>query len=135
MAFPGGRREPSDASLLATAVRETREEVGLDLEASGTVLARLPDVQAVARGVRVGLVIAPFIIALNAEPALALNEEVAEAIWAPIGPLARGERAGSVPYKLEGNVLHLPCLHVGERVVWGLTYQMLQALFALLHAG
>src|SRR5215213_2159058 len=31
LALPGGRAEPSDENLLATAVRETFEEVGLDL--------------------------------------------------------------------------------------------------------
>ena len=31
IAFPGGRYEPQDADLLATAVRETREETGVDL--------------------------------------------------------------------------------------------------------
>jgi 8-oxo-dGTP pyrophosphatase MutT (NUDIX family) len=47
MAFPGGRREEGDATLLDTAIREAREEVGLDLRAHGTLLARLPDIQAV----------------------------------------------------------------------------------------
>jgi hypothetical protein len=31
--------------------------------------------------------------------------------------------------------MDLPCLLVGERIVWGLTYQMLQALFATLHSA
>ena len=34
IALPGGRREPGDADRLATAVRETREEVGVTLPAS-----------------------------------------------------------------------------------------------------
>ena len=35
MAFPGGRAEPGDADLRATAVRETREEIGMDLATDG----------------------------------------------------------------------------------------------------
>jgi hypothetical protein len=79
------------------------------------------------------LTIAPFVFVLgDAARALPLtpNDEVAEALWVPIGPLARGEGAGVYPYVLEGRQLELPCLRVGERVVWGLTYRMLQALFA-----
>ena len=33
IAFPGGREEPTDGELIQTAVRETREETGLDLAA------------------------------------------------------------------------------------------------------
>ncbi|MCC6552955.1 MAG: CoA pyrophosphatase [Polyangiaceae bacterium] len=135
MAFPGGRREPGDASLLATAIRETREEVGLDLAAHGDLVARLPDVPAIARGVHIGMMIAPFVFTLRGAPGLALNAEIAEALWAPVGPLARGEGAGTMPYSHEGQSLVLPCLNVRGRVVWGLTYRMLQTLFDALHEG
>jgi 8-oxo-dGTP pyrophosphatase MutT (NUDIX family) len=135
MAFPGGRRDEGDANLAATAIRETCEEVGLDLEAHGALLARLPDVPAIARSLRVGMVIAPFVFALRASPELTLNEEVAETLWTSVGPLARGDGAGTISYEREGATLQLPCLRVGERIVWGLTYQMLQALFAALHAA
>jgi hypothetical protein len=82
----------------------------------------------------VGLVIAPFVFALRASPELTPNHEVAETLWAPIGPLARGEGAATIPYQHEGATLQLPCLQVREHIVWGLTYHMLQALFAALHA-
>ncbi|WP_437874366.1 NUDIX hydrolase [Sorangium sp. So ce513] len=133
MALPGGRRDPTDGSLLDTAIRETREEVGIDLVAHGTLLARLPDLPAVAYGRRVGLVISPFVFALRSTPDLTLSQEVAEALWTPLGPLARGECASTYAYTHEGNVVHLPCLRVDERVVWGLTYRMLEQLFETLH--
>jgi 8-oxo-dGTP pyrophosphatase MutT (NUDIX family) len=138
MAFPGGRRDDTDPTLLATAVRETREEVGLDLDQHGTLLARLPDTPAVARGVRVGIIISPFVFALRAAserpPELRLNDEIAEAVWAPLGPLARGELATTHPYNHEGRRFDMPGFRVGERVVWGLTYHMLRALLEALHA-
>ncbi|WP_437302306.1 NUDIX hydrolase [Sorangium sp. So ce388] len=133
MALPGGRRDAADASLLDTAIRETREEVGIDLAAHGALLARLPDLPAVVRGRRVGMIISPFVFALRSTPELALNDEVAEALWTPLGPLARGECASTYAYTHEGNVVHLPCLRVDERVVWGLTYRMLEQLFEVLH--
>ena len=134
MAFPGGRRDPEDADLLATAVRETREEVGLDLDAHGKLLGALDPVPAIARGRRIGLTISPFVFALATRepPPLVPNDEVAELLWWPLGALGRGETRGTFPYTHEGVVMHLPCLHVGDRVVWGLTYQMLQAFFETL---
>lgn len=132
IAFPGGRRDEADADLLKTALRETREELGLDLEVHGTLLARLPDLPAIARGRRVGIVIAPFVFALRGAPELAANHEVAEAFWTPLGPLARGEGASTFPYVFEGKDIELPCIWIGERKIWGLTYQMLQSLFGAL---
>lgn len=134
MAFPGGRRDPEDATLLDTALRETREEIGLDLAEHGALLARLPDVPAMARGRRIGMVIAPFVFTLRAAPELVLNDELVEAVWAPLGPLARGELDATHPYEHEGRRLDLPCYRVGERVVWGLTHRMLVLLFEALHA-
>ncbi len=133
MAFPGGRRDAADRDLYATAVRETREEVGLDLEAHGTLLGRLDDVDARTRAKRSGLTVTPFVFALERDVELTFDAtEVADALWAPLAPLAGGEAAGTLPYLIEGQTVELPCWHVQGRVVWGLTYQMLQSLFTVL---
>jgi 8-oxo-dGTP pyrophosphatase MutT (NUDIX family) len=133
MALPGGRKDATDASLLETALRETREEVGIDLKTHGRLLARLPDHPAIARGRRVGLVIAPFVFALDHEQPIALSDEIAEALWTPLGPLARGEGRGTFPYTIDDTIIELPFLDVQGRRVWGLTYQMLQVFFCVLH--
>lgn len=132
MAFPGGRREPEDPSLLDTARRETLEEVGIDLQRHADLLGRLDDLPAVARGKPVGMVISPFVFELGTDTAIVPNYEVAEALWAPLGSLARGEADTTRPYPYDGRHYHLPAFDVQGRVVWGLTYQMLQSFFLAL---
>lgn len=133
MAFPGGRHDASDPNLLHTAIREAREEVGIDLAAEGNLLARLDDLPALSRGRPAGLVVTPFVFAVRGNPTLVFDaDEVDEAIWAPIGPLARGEGAEPYPYNFEGRVIELPSLRIEGRVVWGLTHRMLHMLFEAL---
>jgi 8-oxo-dGTP pyrophosphatase MutT (NUDIX family) len=135
MAFPGGRRDPDDLDLRATAVRETREEVGIDLLRAATFVARLPDLPAVLKSAGVGIVVSPFVFALHTAVEPAPNHEVASVLWTPLGALARGEHRGTYAYPVEGRTMDFPCHRLGERVVWGLTWQMLDGLFARLHAG
>jgi 8-oxo-dGTP pyrophosphatase MutT (NUDIX family) len=133
MAFPGGREEPEDGSLLATALRETREEISLDLTQAGQLLGQLEALPAVARGRATGIQIVPFVFELTDPAPLAFNqEEVAEAIWIPLEPLRRGTLRTTVPYELAGQRLNLPAHDFEGRIVWGLTYRMLDQLFALL---
>lgn len=132
MAFPGGRHEPEDEDLLHTAVRETLEEVGLSLDRDARLIGRLPDVPAIARGRRTGLIISPFVFELVDAPTLTPNYEVAETLWAPLGPMLRGETATVRPYVHEGQRFEMPGFDVDGRVVWGLTYHMLGLLLELL---
>jgi 8-oxo-dGTP pyrophosphatase MutT (NUDIX family) len=133
MAFPGGREEPDDESLLATAVRETREEIALDLTRAGRLLGQLSALPAIARGRSTGMQIVPFVFELTEETALAFNPaEVAEAIWVPLQPLMRGALRTTVQYEIAGQQLELPAHDFEGRIVWGLTYRMLDSLFALL---
>ncbi|MEM9195709.1 MAG: CoA pyrophosphatase [Myxococcota bacterium] len=132
MAFPGGRRDPADASLVAAAVRETLEEVGVEL-ASTSLLGRLDDLHAVSRRGRTGLVISPFVFVLpDLELELRPNYEVAEVCWGVLGPMARHEVDTELPYQDGGQTYRFPAYDLEGRVIWGLTYRMLQSLFGLL---
>ena len=132
MAFPGGRADPEDGGdLMATALRETAEEIGVDLRAHGEMLGHLSDIPAIARGKFMGMVIRPYVVALRGSPEIVPNHEVAAVVWSPLGPLVRGERKTIYPYVHEGVELKLPGHRVGERVVWGLTHQMVESLFAI----
>jgi 8-oxo-dGTP pyrophosphatase MutT (NUDIX family) len=133
MAFPGGRQDPADRDLLHTALRETEEEVGLRLDPEPHLVGRLDDVPAVARGQRIGLIIAPFVFAITGDPVLVPSpSEVDHLLWAPLSPLLRGERNTTHAVEHEGRTVELPGYDVDGRVVWGLTHWMLETLFEAL---
>jgi 8-oxo-dGTP pyrophosphatase MutT (NUDIX family) len=135
MAFPGGRHQRDDATLLDTAMRETLEEVGLDLDAHARPLVRLPDVMPYSRMPH-PLTVTAFVFALDRSPLAAFtpNEEVAEAFWVPLDPILRNENATRFRWKRDGLDLDLPAIDVRGHVVWGLTYRMLELLRDALEA-
>jgi 8-oxo-dGTP pyrophosphatase MutT (NUDIX family) len=135
MAFPGGRVEASDDGSMAAAIRETREEVGLDLARDGEPLGRLSDVAAVGRGRPLSLVIVPFVFAVDSLPALRTNHEVAAVVWVPLGFLLDRSNRSTVPWRHGGLSLELPCYRFGEHVIWGLTFGMVDELVSLLEGG
>ena len=124
MAFPGGRAEPADPDARATAVRETEEEIGVDLSREADYLGDLDEVRAMARLRPVDLAISPFVFRLRGESALIPNHEVRSVHWIPLDELVREERRGLMDYEYGGSTLQFPCLYVDDLVIWGLTYRM-----------
>ncbi|MEM7434837.1 MAG: CoA pyrophosphatase [Myxococcota bacterium] len=133
MAFPGGRQQTEDRSLLRTAIRETHEEVGFDLDGDAEPIGQLDDLQAIARGKPQETVIRPFVFDVRrSAPVRVDNREVAEALWTPLAPIYRGELDTVRPYDWQGTRIDFPAYDVHGRVVWGLTYQMLRSFFRIL---
>ncbi len=128
MGFPGGRSEPHDADSAATAVRETREETGLDLAGEGERLGALDEVTALARGRPVDLVIAPFVFRLHRRLEGAPSHEVVSLHWLPLERLMAPGTRSTLQYQYEETVLELPCLRIDGLVIWGLTHRMFESL-------
>ncbi|MFT5355656.1 MAG: 8-oxo-dGTP pyrophosphatase MutT (NUDIX family) [Polyangiales bacterium] len=128
MAFPGGRHEESDGDLLVTAIRETHEELGLDLS-DARCLGGMEYVEAVANGRRLGLRIRPFFFVLPEIPELTPNYEVAEALWGELAPMWRHEVDTEQEWTTGDQRIRFPGFDVNGHTVWGLTYLMLRRLF------
>lgn len=127
IALPGGHADAGDPDLVATARREAHEEVGLDLERDARLVGRLDAVQAKARGMLLPMRITPFVFA--AEHALAPHPgpEAVEVFWFPLARAWRGELAWTYRYRRETEERVLPAWRFEERVVWGLTYEIVSA--------
>lgn len=125
MALPGGRRDPADADLLHTAVRETREETDLDLEGQGRHLGRLGLVA--PQSVRLPrIAIHPFVFGVpsDAEASVA-SREVDAVHWVRLADLGDPASRDRVEIRVEGGVREFPCYRVAGEIVWGLTYRIL----------
>jgi 8-oxo-dGTP pyrophosphatase MutT (NUDIX family) len=124
MAFPGGRAEAGDADLRATAVRETREEIGVDLATAAESLGSLDEVSAMARLRPMNLTITPFVFRLGEPFEPVLSDEVRSLHWLPLGELLGTARRSTMDYAHQGVSMQFPCFRVDELVIWGLTYRM-----------
>jgi 8-oxo-dGTP pyrophosphatase MutT (NUDIX family) len=133
MAFPGGMVDPQDANTLAGAIRETREEIGIDLHRDGVLLARLSDIVSISHiGHRRPLIISPYVFELTQAVTLHLNYEVATVVWVPLQFLADRGNRGQMDWKRKNMPLKLPYYTFQDKRIWGLSLHMLDELMATL---
>ena len=130
IAFPGGRRDPGDADLLATAIRETGEEVGVDLS-SAERLGVLDDLYP-RTPVLPPVVVRPFVFALTARPTVVVSPEVQDAFWVSFRALQAPGVASTVTVDHPGIPRRvLPAYTLGNHTIWGLSERILTPLISL----
>ena len=123
--FPGGRGDPEDAGTLATAIRETREELGLDLSGAD-VLGALSDATTAPH--LPPLVVRPWVFRLDRHPALTPNHEVASVHTLGVDALLAGVGRSTFTYEARGLDLQLPCVDFDGVRLWGMTLWMVDDL-------
>ncbi|MEM6673349.1 MAG: CoA pyrophosphatase [Planctomycetota bacterium] len=133
--LPGGHAEPRDADLVATARRESVEEVGVDPGAGEAhIFGQLPSFQARARGERVELYITP-VVFHRAEPEPpTLGPEAAAAFWLPLELARSGTLERPYRYENKGVVHRLPSWHYEGHTIWGMTHGILSRFVGALGA-
>ena len=127
VALPGGRRDPSDATLQDTAVRETLEETGIDLSAEGLVLGTLDELRP-RTPVLPPIIVTPYVAIAPPEFSLQISDELADAFWAPWSTFADPTVTNESTVNVRGADWKVSSYLVGERIVWGMTERILRQL-------
>ena len=130
MALPGGRSIPEDGNLQRTAIRETWEEVGLNLM-KNQCLGVLPQRPIVAKGRATGGSVTPYVYYWGVEmPSLAIDPtEIAAAVWIPVWELRHSSNRLFLNPAKSGLAAKLPAVRSGSRIIWGMTYHVIFELF------
>ncbi|MBI4390989.1 MAG: CoA pyrophosphatase [candidate division NC10 bacterium] len=126
IAFPGGTWRQADASLLATALREAQEEIGLrptDVEVLGTLS---DTVTATSR-----FCIRPFVGWIPPGTALAPDRAEVEAILpVPLALLREPANFREERWERDGQSVPVYFYQAGSEVIWGATARILRELLA-----
>ena len=126
IAFPGGKAKPEDGTAKVTAVRETMEEVGIDLARAGDFIG-YGKVTTTHIG-NMDVVPSVFVLRGGTEVDVKPNDEVASFRWVELeeflAPASRSQ------YRLNSgeNEVVMPAFAVHDYVVWGLTYRVISSM-------
>jgi 8-oxo-dGTP pyrophosphatase MutT (NUDIX family) len=119
VAFPGGMKEPCDHNLLATALRETEEEIGLTsdkIELLGMLPSESPRLSMLRVAPFMGWVKSPY--HLQSDPS-----EISAVFNFPLKLLLNTE--GYEYFELSESKIQLPCVIYGEYKIWGFTLKVM----------
>ncbi len=134
VAFPGGRQESADQDLLETALRETREEIGVDLHGRFELLGRLDDLH--SKTVMLpNVFVRPFVLAVAELEGFQLSSEVAKAFWVPISYLMAPSNWQQTQVRARGLYFDVHACEFAGQTIWGMTERILTQLLGIASAG
>lgn len=130
VAFPGGKWEPQDPDLLATALRETDEEVALPpsrVQVLGACHATLTSK---------GTPVIPFVGVIAHSSVMVPNPNELQAIFrVPIDWFSEQRQHRVDVYRLGGVTYRVPAYHYGNYEIWGFTAAVTQEILRMGQRG
>jgi 8-oxo-dGTP diphosphatase len=125
-ALPGGKRDSEDRTLKETVVRETLEETSINLLEGCRFLGVMGPLRSARRP---EMKILPFVVLLEREQTIKLNEELTKYLWTPLKELSKHEGTAQFSFG------EYPAYIIKKHVIWGLTYRILDRLFRILESS
>ena len=124
ISLPGGGYQPSDGDLRVTAIRETREELGIELDGAH-LLGHLDALHPRSSG-PTGIEVTPFVFATPVALEPVCGPEALAAFWLPLDLAASGALDGTYTYPASS--VTFPCWTYEGHVIWGLTRRILDVV-------
>jgi len=124
--LPGGRRDDGEADLADTVVRETREELGLDIHVHGELIGALDELRP-RTPLLPPVIVRPYVAILRDTPAFVLSSEVASHFWVPLSALFDPANTRNTRVQTRGTFwMWRDAIHYDAHVIWGLTERILR---------
>jgi 8-oxo-dGTP pyrophosphatase MutT (NUDIX family) len=124
ISFPGGAMDPEDVDLIATALRECEEEIGLHAEHI-QIIGQLDDVVTVS-SFHVSVFVGEIRQSLSPYTWQPHEHEVAEVLEVPLWHLLDVSNLVEVPRQREGELVIMEGFRFGDHTIWGATGRMLR---------
>ena len=128
LAFPGGRRDPGDPDLLATALRETWEETALSVDPS---MLRLVLSDLAPRNQTIPpIMVRPYVFRMDAPHQPRPNAEVAHAAWIPLARFAADGVRRTLAVQSRGVQFDAEGYDLDEGFLWGMTERIINPIIS-----
>jgi len=130
IAFPGGKHEKEDISLMHTALRETHEEIGIH-PSEVKILGQLTDLYIPPSN----FMVTPFVGMMEKEPVFTPNEEVERVLVIPLSDLINPKNTTEKTIQTRMGEWIVPCYTLDGEIVWGASAMMLAEWLELFYQG
>ena len=121
ISFPGGKLDDTDSDILETALRETREEIGLTITRD-QVVGQLDSVITLNSG----FLILPFVSIIDEIPKLSPNSEVEKIFHIPLEPFLK--TMAKDPDPTHNIIQEMHTFEYRDQIVWGASARILKQI-------
>jgi 8-oxo-dGTP pyrophosphatase MutT (NUDIX family) len=129
MAFPGGRADSKDRTLFDTAVRETMEEVGINIQEQ-EFLGCLRNVQPK----NAPMVVTPFLFLQFSEVHPMTSREAREVLWVPTAFVLNPKNVSSITIPIGDREVSVGCYVYLDHTIWGMSFRIIREIISKMTA-